>query len=203
MHEGYKEYLPFAAQLLIVVFALLSAFYYYGMHTYALLDHINVPGPKPWPWLGNIPEVIRRGSLYQAHFELFMKYGSVYKFSVARRPGLVIADPEILRQILVKEFSKFTNRSVAVKPIPPMDKGIAAAQDDTWKRIRKILSPTFSASKMREMEPFINAACDTLAEKLNKFADTGMDSLLHKIPLLIYIFTDWLETKEGNPVYKV
>ena len=41
------------------------------------------------------------------------KYGKVFRLLVGRTESLVISDPEILKQVMVKDFNAFTNKRVS------------------------------------------------------------------------------------------
>ena len=49
-----------------------------------------------------------------------------------------------------------------------------------WHRIRTVLSPSFSALKLKRMVPLMNQACDTLMKKLEKVADVDESCDIHK-----------------------
>lgn len=100
------------------------------------------------------------------------QYGKIFAVSLGRKPSLVVADPEMLKTILVKEFSSFHNRMIPLPP-PPMSSNVFSARDETWKRIRHILTPSFSARKMKLMVPLIEESCDVLLKKFEGIADTG------------------------------
>ena len=48
---------------------------------------------------------------------------------------------------------------------------LTSAEKDKWKRIRNTLTPAFSALKMKQMIPLMNACCDNLIKKLSGVAD--------------------------------
>ena len=103
----------------------------------------------------------------------FYKYGRVYKMCLGRSPSIVVTDPEIIKQITVKEFWKFPNRPLFVKPNPPLDAGLFAVRDETWRRIRNTLTPTFTASKLKQIVPIIDTASKKLTAKMQNCAETG------------------------------
>ena len=155
--------------LLVVLFL-----YWCGTRGFADLKKLNVPGPKPLPFLGNMLEVTKYGGLHLMHQDYFKKYGKVFGICLGGRPSLVVGDPELLKQIMVKDFPSFNNRfQVQPPPNKTLAKNVLAARDDTWKRIRNTLTPTFSAGKMKLMVPLIETSCDTLVDKLEKIANTG------------------------------
>ena len=53
----------------------------------------------------------------------------------------------------------------------PMASMMTRAEREKWKRIRNTLTPAFSALKMKQMVPLMNACCDTLLRKLSEVAD--------------------------------
>ena len=97
----------------------------------------------------------------------------MFSFCFGSRPSLVVADPELVKQIMVKEFPNFRNRFQVLQPAKFFSKIVANARDATWKRIRNTLTPTFSARKMKVMVPLIEKSCDTLLVKLGEIADSG------------------------------
>ncbi|CAG2171426.1 unnamed protein product, partial [Oppiella nova] len=70
----------------------------------------------------------------------------------------MVADPELVQAILVRDFHVFTDRSRASKS---GDDSIAKhslvhMSGDAWRGVRAIVSPTFSPNKLRQMYPIIS-----------------------------------------------
>ncbi|XP_033752177.1 cytochrome P450 3A2-like [Pecten maximus] len=77
-------------------------------------------------------------------------------------PSLVVADKEMLREILVRQFANFPDRRTIEGFNGDMEHGILFRKGQQWKQNRSIISPTFSSGKLRQMVPLIQEACDTL-----------------------------------------
>jgi len=134
----------------------------------------SIRGPKPLPVLGHLLDTIKhKGQLHLQVHEYFLKYGKVFAMSsfLGKIPNLVIADPEMLKDIFVKEFDSFRDRPLILKPPEPLASMLTRAQGDKWKRIRSTLTPAFSALKMKQMFPVMNSCCDILLKKLSEVAD--------------------------------
>ena len=189
--ETFQQMLPLeslahpaaiASLLLFVVLFL----YWYGTRGFADLKKLNVPGPKPIPFLGNFLETRKYGSLYLMCHDYAKKYGKVFAVCLGKKPTLVVADPELLKQIMVKDFPIFRNRyPFPVLIGPPFEKNLLESKDETWKRIRTTLTPTFSTGKIKLMVPLMEKSCDTLVEKLDKIADSGEYEIKSLIPSVL------------------
>ena len=161
---------PWWISLLIVITALI---YWIGVSSYSLISHVNLPGPKPWPYVGNLLDVTKYGGLHKAFLEYAKRYGKVYKMYMGRDPIIAVADPEMVKEILVRDFEKFRNRPDFLAGNAPLNKGLFGARDGDWRRVRSILTPTFSASKLKEIVPIIEEAVDILVPKFENFAKEG------------------------------
>ena len=162
--------------------ALLLLVYWYGTCGFSVLKRLNVPGPKPLPFVGNILDVRKYGSVHLMLLDCVKQYGKVVAVSFGRKPSLVVADPEMLKAIMVKEFSSFHNRMIPTPP-PPMNANVFSARDETWKRIRNILTPSFSSKKMKLMVPLIEESCDVFLTEMERTADTGKLCKRSRIPI--------------------
>lgn len=171
--ESTTELLSDLVIILGSVVAFLSLLYWCGTYRFSVLKKLSVPGPKPWPFLGNILEFKKYGGLHGMLFENVKRYGKIFAVCIGRKPVLVIADPEVAKQILVKDFSSFRNRSDSVDPPAPLQCGLMAARNEQWKRIRSILTPCYTSGKMKQMIPLMEDAGKVLMEKLEEVADTG------------------------------
>ena len=90
------------------------------------------------------------------------------------KPIIVTEDLEIIKSIMVKNFDCFINRSY----VPPLLKkgnvrGLLQLRDEEWRRVRRILTPTFSSKKLRMMSPLIQESCERLRNKMAAVSDTG------------------------------
>ncbi|XP_022108638.1 cytochrome P450 3A9-like isoform X2 [Acanthaster planci] len=91
-----------------------------------------------------------------------------------RRPVLIVSDPDIIKNVLIKNFNSFCNRRVMPLLPAPMKRGLNLLQNDEWKEVRNILTPTFSAAKMKQMSFVMNECCDRLVSYLDKAREGGI-----------------------------
>ncbi|XP_012351940.1 cytochrome P450 3A4 isoform X2 [Nomascus leucogenys] len=145
--------------------------YLCGTHSHGLFKKLGIPGPTPLPFLGNI--LSYRKGFWTFDMECHKKYGKVWGFYDGRQPVLAITDPDMIKTVLVKEcYSVFTNRR-PFGPVGFMKSAISIAEDEEWKRIRSLLSPTFTSGKLKEMVPIIAQYGDVLVRNLRQEAETG------------------------------
>ena len=95
-----------------------------------------------------------------------MKLGNVFGFFIGRRPILVIADPELLRQILAKDFGNFLNRLDVAPARHPLPLSVHVAKNDDWKRVRKRLNSIFTSGTLKSTTSLIEECLERLLENL-------------------------------------
>lgn len=133
---------------------------------------LGVPGPQAYPIVGTLLADTQHSSAnHEVQMIQTQKYGRVFGTFIGSRPCYVISDPDIIRHIFIKDFSKFPNRAIFLT-LPTLDTGIVNLKDERWKHVRTVLNPTFTTSKMKQMLPIVTDSIDTLISKLQKIADT-------------------------------
>ncbi|XP_012541574.2 cytochrome P450 9e2 [Monomorium pharaonis] len=73
-------------------------------------------------------------------------------------PAVLLRDPELIREIIVKDFEHFMDHRLFIDESaePLFGKNVFALRGDRWKEMRTILSPSFTASKMKFMFELIS-----------------------------------------------
>ncbi|NXP44780.1 CP3AO protein, partial [Heliornis fulica] len=161
------NFLPFFSTetwaLLLIFVALVVA---YGIWPFGLFKKLGIPGPRPLPFFGTCLEY-RKGFL-DFDNECFRKYGKVWGIYDGRQPAVVTTDPQIIKTVLVKEcYSTFTNRR-KTDLAGVLKNAISLAEDEQWKRIRTVLSPTFTSGKLKEMFPIMKHYGEVLVRNVQK-----------------------------------
>lgn len=111
---------PLSALGWLVIFIILVVILYrYGTQSARNLEAVfpGLDGPKPWPFIGNMPGMIN--AKMQLHLFLEMnikKYGRLYSMTFAGLPSLITTDPQMIKEICVKQFDCFHDRPVSVLP---------------------------------------------------------------------------------------
>lgn len=74
-------------------------------------------------------------------------------FNLFHKPSILIRDPELVKQVLIKHFQHFSNRHTGADPISDPIGGLNMFQvkNPAWKSIRTKLSPVFTSGKMKQM----------------------------------------------------
>ncbi|KAM4631556.1 cytochrome P450 3A28-like [Discoglossus pictus] len=141
----------------------------YGIWPYGLFKKLGIPGPRPLPFIGTF-HAIKNGVL-ESDMECYKKYGNIWGLYDGRTPVLAVMDPAIIKAVLVKEcFTLFTNRRF-IPLMGPLEVAVSMAKDEQWKRIRTVLSPTFTSGKLKQMFPLIKHYGDLLVKNVQKKVD--------------------------------
>jgi cytochrome P450 family 6 len=77
------------------------------------------------------------------------KYGGVYAFT---KPIFVLRDPDIIKNVLVKDFISFHDHGAFMdEEIEPLTGNLFLLGGIRWRNLRVKLSPTFTSGKMNMM----------------------------------------------------
>lgn len=161
----------FSVETWLLLAASFVLLYFYGTFTHGRFKKLGIPGPKPLPFFGTV--LAYRKGFWDFDMNCFKKYGKTWGFYDGRKPVLAITDPDMIKTILVKEcYSVFTNRR-SIGPVGFMKDAISLSEDEQWKRLRSLLSPTFTSGKLKEMFPIIDQYGDMLVKNVKKEVDKG------------------------------
>ncbi|XP_038052560.1 cytochrome P450 3A29-like [Patiria miniata] len=156
--------------LLLLSAGLLGLMYDYWCHQF--LSRYGIQSPTPLPILGNMLWLMRHDFQTMSK-DCRKKFGKVYGMYIGRRPLIMISDVDRVQQICVKDFAIFTNRKPRGFESRPFDKSLLSLRDKHWKGVRSVISPTFSASKMKLMAPIINKCLDPTIKIVAKLHGEG------------------------------
>jgi cytochrome P450 family 6 len=88
---------------------------------------------------------------------------------VAFRPALVLRDPELIKEILVKEFNTFYNRNAHTNhEKDPLSQNLFLLKGELWRLLRLKLSPVFTSFRLKQMFPLINTCGKQLRQYIER-----------------------------------
>ncbi|XP_065167464.1 cytochrome P450 9e2-like [Atheta coriaria] len=144
--------------MLLLLFGIAVSIYIYSY--IKGFDFWNSKGVKQAPiWTSikeNFQTTVKSLSFMNLHLRNYKRdtktsrFIGFYQFG---RPMLMIRDPELLKQIAVKDREKFINRQNFILPgsDPFWDSNLFALSDEKWRIMRSTLSPAFTTNKMKAM----------------------------------------------------
>ncbi|PAA88693.1 hypothetical protein BOX15_Mlig018234g1 [Macrostomum lignano] len=152
-----------------------AAAYAYGAWPYRYWKRRGIRGPLMLPYLEGTLELAKMKDFRDMMMTELRRYGRVYGTYFMRQPVLVVADPEMVKQICVKRAENFIDRSTFGMDFSPLNKGVLMLKGQEWKRVRSLLSPTFSSGKIKAMYPLIEQCSNQLCASLLKAPEETVD----------------------------
>ncbi|KAB0794213.1 hypothetical protein PPYR_13833 [Photinus pyralis] len=164
---------------LIVILLALFAFFFYKQFCKPLKHWTNpeVPHDSPLPVVGNILRtVLRVKSFNDILKELYRKYSHnrYFGFYMFSCPSLVICDPDLVKQICIKDFSYFSDHRPFLQKSsdPTVSKLLFARNGRDWHDHRRTLGSAYTQSKMKQMFPMLNECIRRLIHNLPRTKET-------------------------------
>uniref|UniRef100_A0A4W6CQW1 unspecific monooxygenase n=1 Tax=Lates calcarifer TaxID=8187 RepID=A0A4W6CQW1_LATCA len=134
--------LYFSAETWTLLVALVTLILLYAYWPYGIFKRMGIPGPKPIPFLGTM-----------------LGYKKVGKYYFLRSKSNLQSNFYVLT--LLQNF----------RLNGPLYDAVSIAEDDQWRRIRSVLSPSFTSGRLKEMFDIMKRHSANLISSMKKKAD--------------------------------
>ncbi|XP_049762157.1 cytochrome P450 6k1-like [Schistocerca cancellata] len=164
------------AELVVVLSAAVLAAYLWFQRSYRYWETKGVPYVEPAFPFGNFrPVALGQKSIGELLHDMYRQLPGArlvghYGF---RRPLLLVRDPDIIRQILVKDFGTFHDRGLFFNEEEPLNRHLFALNGSKWRHLRTKLTPVFTSGKLKGMFKTLQDCGREMAEVLESTADRG------------------------------
>lgn len=109
--------------------------------------------------------VMSQGAMPFLLWQMYERAGNhkIFGFFVLWKPNILIKDPELIKDILVKNFSSFHDRGFYHnEKDEPLTAHLFALEGEKWKSLRPKMSPAFTSGRMKMMFPTLTRFSDRL-----------------------------------------
>ena len=149
----------------VILAVLAVGCYIFIKRRYSFWTSRGVPGPAPLPIIGNLLDYNER-PVHDIYTKYESKYGKVYGMFEGLVPKMVVTDLQLLKKIMVSDFSHFTDRRVQGFDHPIERLLMFVLEGQEWKTMRGICSSAFSSAKLRGMIPLMYGCADKLITEI-------------------------------------
>ncbi|KAJ6223022.1 hypothetical protein RDWZM_001567 [Blomia tropicalis] len=164
--------------ILLQIFVVGIFIYYYFNRKFSYWNERGVKGPSPSIPFGNVLSFFRDGQV-KIEKDWLQKYGKLYGNYQMTAPILTVIEPELIKQVLVKDFHIFVNRDKLLFDHEIFNHNLFNSEDEQWRRIRSITSPTFTSGKLRGMQMLMDRCVDKLANYFDRIIDSPKNGCLN------------------------
>ncbi|OAD55551.1 Cytochrome P450 6k1, partial [Eufriesea mexicana] len=133
---------------------LIGVLYCFLTTTFDFWKNRGVPFRKPTALFGNFaPMLLFRKSLPEGIKEMYEWFKDERYFGAfrVRSPVLILRDPDLVKNICVKNFVCFSNRGIPVNSQDPLSAHLFNLEGKKWKSLRSKLTPAFSSGNLKRM----------------------------------------------------
>jgi cytochrome P450 len=159
--------------LFYLLLTLLVLAYLWIKWNYNYWKRLGVPGPKPTFLVGNLGPTLtvaeHFGIMCRNWYNQFQDVPYVGYYKILN-PGVMVRDPELVKEVLVKNFPSFQENDFAFDETidPLLAHNPFLVTDDKWRESRALLSPLFTTNKVKYLFPLIKRTCDKLEAYLGQ-----------------------------------
>ena len=111
--------------------------------------------------------------IFQDYYYKYKNQGPFAGFYWFYRTAVFITDVSLIKQILIKDFNKFSDRGLFVnEKDDPLSGHLFNLEGQKWRNLRSKLSPTFTSGKMKYMFPMVVKVAHEFVQAFDKLVQT-------------------------------
>jgi cytochrome P450/nitrite reductase/ring-hydroxylating ferredoxin subunit len=133
----------------------------------------TLPGPKGLPLLGNLLQL----DVTQLHLVLERwanTYGPLYRFRMATRPVVAIAEPALIHEVLRHRPETYRRLGSIAPVLMEMGiNGVFSAEGEHWSRQRRVAMQALNTQHLRHFFPTLTMVTARLKARWDRAAATG------------------------------
>ncbi|XP_023298808.2 cytochrome P450 6a9-like [Lucilia cuprina] len=183
--------------LLTTLTGLLVALFLHLRKKLSYWQSLGVKCEEPHFLLGNLKGVqTKRGfyQIWQEYYDKFRGSGPFVGFYWFYKPAVFVLEPQLIKNILIKDFQNFTDRGFFHnEKDDPLSGQLFLLDGLKWKNMRNKLSPTFTSGKMKFMFPTVIRVGEEFIEVFDRMIKE-QDSIVEVKELLARFTTDVIGT---------
>nr|XP_031842466.1 cytochrome P450 6A1-like [Nomia melanderi] len=151
-------------------------FYYYMTWKYDFWIKHGIPGPKPKLFFGTSKDLIlARTTLGHYTKQVYDEFNGtpLIGLFMGRQPTLFLNSLDLIKDVLIKDFNKFSDRGFKYLQVEPLSQNILNLEPAQWRPLRSKLSPVFSSGKLKDMYSFIVDCSTNVIKYLDRVVEKG------------------------------
>ncbi|XP_015114678.1 cytochrome P450 6k1 [Diachasma alloeum] len=126
----------------------------------------GVMQPEPTPFIGNFGDCLKMKKSAGEWLQDLYNWGAglpYIGFYVFDQPFLLARDPELIKNILVKDFNYFQDRFVQTSPEDRLgDANLFLIKNPAWKYLRSKITPIYTSGRLKKMFDLMTEVADDL-----------------------------------------
>ena len=183
-------------EVIIGIVSLCALLYYYITSTWNYWSSQGVHTIKPSFPVGSFKSMTtRKIAIHEELAQLTKETQGLPYFGgyLMKAPIFVIQDPEIVRQVMIKDFDNFVDRRSGrmMEQFRQSDKladqifaqQLTTVTGDEWKKLRTTFSPIFTSGKMKAMMVFMHESTKKLMEALKGQKEVETKEIMGKFSM--------------------
>jgi cytochrome P450 len=141
----------------------------------ALRQLDDLPGPRPWPLVGNTLQV-RLSRFHQDVENWVTVYGPLMQVHLAGRHVMVVSDHALIQSLLKRRPDEFRRptRMAEVMAEMGLPRGVFTAEGEQWARQRRMVMASFAPQQVRAYFPALLAVTHRLRARWQQAAHTSV-----------------------------
>lgn len=164
------------AELAVALSTAALAAYLWFERSYRYWQTRGVPYVDPAFPFGNFGPLARgQKSLGELLYGLYRRLpgARIVGYYGFRRPLLLVRDPDLIKQILVKDFGAFHDRGIFFNEEEPLNRHLFALNGSKWRHLRTKLTPVFTSGKLKAMFKTLQDCAREMLDVLEGVAGRG------------------------------
>ena len=154
------------ALLLAAILVFLVILYRRATRYYGTLEALGIPVVKPFLCFGSTPVNYHEFRFHELDMKWYHELGKpkVWGYYEGSHPVIAVIDPAIIKSVFVKQFDSFRERITPDFVVPHKFLTLDLSGGEAWKSLRKFLSSTFTAGRIKKMVQPIDHQVDQLIQ---------------------------------------